>query len=181
MPASEIARRVGGVSERLVRYRIERLEAEGLIDADRFVTCSLRASTRSMPPPPSRRRARPRQLAAELEKRVDAMLVEYQEEAALEPNRLELHQLAIEQYPHLEGQDFLVLRGVSVSGGDNVVGCILGPTEEEVEQERAGDDPEQRPHRQRHPIADSKEGARLRARGMGSYAKPFRGLDAAAL
>ncbi len=38
MPASEIARRVGGVSERLVRYRIERLEAEGLIEVSAVVS-----------------------------------------------------------------------------------------------------------------------------------------------
>jgi Lrp/AsnC family transcriptional regulator for asnA, asnC and gidA len=31
MPAAEIARRVGGISERVVRYRIERMVSEGLI------------------------------------------------------------------------------------------------------------------------------------------------------
>jgi Lrp/AsnC family transcriptional regulator for asnA, asnC and gidA len=31
MPASEIARRIGGISERVVRYRIERMVAQGVI------------------------------------------------------------------------------------------------------------------------------------------------------
>jgi len=31
MPASEIARKIGGISERVVRYRIERMVAQGII------------------------------------------------------------------------------------------------------------------------------------------------------
>jgi Lrp/AsnC family transcriptional regulator for asnA, asnC and gidA len=31
MPAAEIARRIGGITERVVRYRIERMAAEGVI------------------------------------------------------------------------------------------------------------------------------------------------------
>ena len=37
MPAAEIARRVGGISERIVRYRIDRMIAEGLITVSAIV------------------------------------------------------------------------------------------------------------------------------------------------
>ncbi len=31
LPAAEIARQIGGITERIVRYRIERMVAEGVI------------------------------------------------------------------------------------------------------------------------------------------------------
>lgn len=37
MPAAEISRRLGGVSERVVRYRIDRMVAEGLIKVSAIV------------------------------------------------------------------------------------------------------------------------------------------------
>lgn len=37
MPAAEIARRVGGITERIVRYRIDRMIAEGLISISAIV------------------------------------------------------------------------------------------------------------------------------------------------
>jgi Lrp/AsnC family transcriptional regulator, regulator for asnA, asnC and gidA len=37
MPAAEIARRIGGITERIVRYRIERMVAEGLISISAIV------------------------------------------------------------------------------------------------------------------------------------------------
>jgi Lrp/AsnC family transcriptional regulator for asnA, asnC and gidA len=37
MPAAEIARRIGGITERIVRYRIERMVEEGLISISAIV------------------------------------------------------------------------------------------------------------------------------------------------
>jgi Lrp/AsnC family transcriptional regulator, regulator for asnA, asnC and gidA len=37
MPAAEIARRIGGITERVVRYRIDRMVAEGLIKVSAIV------------------------------------------------------------------------------------------------------------------------------------------------
>lgn len=37
MPAAEIARRIGGITERIVRYRIDRMAREGLISVSAIV------------------------------------------------------------------------------------------------------------------------------------------------